>query len=236
MSIVGDEPSLPEVQSFLYTVRVLLEKQGKPNFVPLLLGVQAAFLSSRGDTWLELRVPLARLDAYDSEAIRQLTELARPVLRSNARRYLAKIEVQPLVEAPPHQSEPMPGPTWKPERLISHDRLHFRSQTEIKIYEELKRRDVIFFVNATAVLGGKIERNGRVTLREPDFLICQDGRWGILEPGGDAAHPVQTSMQDHDRARLFGDYGVKCIHFYSAARCYERPAEVVDDFLKRLRT
>jgi hypothetical protein len=41
-------------------------------------------------------------------------------------------------------------------------------------------------------------------------------------------------MDDHDRARLFKDYGVFCIEFYDAKKCYTTPEEVVDDFLDRL--
>ena len=84
---------------------------------------------------------------------------------------------------------------------------------------------------ATAVLGGKFE-DGKVLLREPDFLVCQDGRWGILEPGGESFHT--SAMRDHDRLRMFNDYGIRFHHFYPADRCYKSPDEVVDDFLRRL--
>ena len=96
------------------------------------------------------------------------------------------------------------------------------------MYEALKKRNVLFFANATAVLGGKNKK------KEPDFLICQNGKWGILEVMGDLYHTPTTAMQDHDRARLFKDYGVSCIEFYDAKKCYNTPEGVVNDFLDRL--
>jgi hypothetical protein len=51
---------------------------------------------------------------------------------------------------------------------------------------------------------------------------------------GEPFHPSATAMQDHDRARLFNDFGVSNIWFYDASRCYNTPVEVIDDFLKRL--
>jgi hypothetical protein len=109
---------------------------------------------------------------------------------------------------------------------IEHDGLRFRSRTETRIYDALKRRNVLFFPNAAAVLGGKDAK------REPDFLICQAGKWGVLEVMGERHHPSATA--DHDRARLFKDYGLSCVEFYDAGRCYNHPDEVVEDLLARL--
>jgi hypothetical protein len=71
-----------------------------------------------------------------------------------------------------------------------------------------------------------------VLKREPDFLICHNGKWGILEVRGATyhTHPVR----DHDRARLFQKHGLLCVHFYPAQRCSEEPAKVVDEFLALL--
>ena len=112
--------------------------------------------------------------------------------------------------------------------IVVYDGLRFRSKTEIKIYEALKKRRVLFFANSTAVLGQKN------TKREPDFLVCQDGRWGILEVMGEPYHPSATAMKDHDRARLFKNYGLHVIEFYDANRCYNHPDDVVDEFLNLL--
>jgi hypothetical protein len=47
-------------------------------------------------------------------------------------------------------------------------------------------------------------------------------------------YPFLSAMRDHDRARLFKDYGLFYIEFYDAAMCYNDPDRVVDDFLNRL--
>ena len=70
--------------------------------------------------------------------------------------------------------------------------------------------------------------------KEPDFLVCLNGKWGILEVMGETFHPSATAIRDHDRARLFKDYGLVVIEFYDASRCYSDPEAVVDDFLRRL--
>ena len=113
---------------------------------------------------------------------------------------------------------------------IPYDGLFFYSQTEIKIYEVLQNKNVLFFTNASAMLGGKNKK-----LR-PDFLICSEGRWGILEVMGKPWHPKTTAMEDHERARLFKDYKIDCIEFYDATYCYHDPEKIVNDFLSRLKS
>jgi hypothetical protein len=51
---------------------------------------------------------------------------------------------------------------------------------------------------------------------------------------GESYHPSATAMRDHDRARLFKDYGLFIIEFYDAAKCYNTSEAVVADFLARL--
>ena len=71
---------------------------------------------------------------------------------------------------------------FKKERTILHDELRFRSKAEIAIYDELKRRDVLFFPNPGRRPGASASEYGAaVAKREPDFLICYKGKWGILE-------------------------------------------------------
>jgi hypothetical protein len=83
---------------------------------------------------------------------------------------------------------------FKTDTTIEHDQLTFRSRVEIAIYDELARRKLLFFPNAAAVLGG-----AKALKREPDFLICDRGRWGILEVMGDQYH--KNAAKDHDRGR-----------------------------------
>jgi len=105
--------------------------------------------------------------------------------------------------------------------------LQFQSKTEVKVAEALSRASVLFFPLPAAVAG--------MTKREPDFLVCADGKWGILEVQGDEFHPPETAAREHERGRWFQRYGIRLFQIYDAARCYSEPDEVVAEFLALLR-
>jgi hypothetical protein len=115
---------------------------------------------------------------------------------------------------------------FKSERVIKHDELSFRSPAEISIYDELKKRRLLFFPNAAAILGESGKK------REPDFLICHKGKWGVLEVMGQTYHT--DAVKDHERARLFKEHGLLCIEFFPANRCEGKPEKVVNAFLALL--
>ncbi len=112
------------------------------------------------------------------------------------------------------------------ERTIVWMNHNFRSQTETKIAQALDQRKVLFFPNCKARLG--IEKRGNL---EPDFLVCHNGRWGILEIDGEPYHPPSRTVEDHTRDRVFKLHGIKVIEHFDAAYCWESPAEVVTKFL-----
>jgi hypothetical protein len=116
---------------------------------------------------------------------------------------------------------------FKTEKTIKHDELNFRSNPEITIYEELKKRDLLFFPNPAAILGGS-----EPDKREPDFLVCHKGKWGVLEVMGDTYHT--NAAKDHNRGRLFKAYGLTCVEFFTADDCVNDPEAVVDRFLSIL--
>ena len=70
------------------------------------------------------------------------------------------------------------------ERVVLWNRMRFRSKTETKIAEALDSAGVMFLPNCLARITGE---RGRVN-READFLVCHQGRWGILEVDGDDFH------------------------------------------------
>jgi hypothetical protein len=125
---------------------------------------------------------------------------------------------------------------FKTEHTIEHDRLRFRSRAEIALYEALKRRNVLFFPNPAAVLGTNGPHAGeKPTIREPDFLVCYKGKWGILEVHGDVFHRGQAkTAKDHERMREFNRYGLFFFQAYSDSECRNTPDKVVDGFLKLL--
>lgn len=111
------------------------------------------------------------------------------------------------------------------------NRLRFRSATEIEIAQALDRAGVLFFPLPIARLSGQ---KGRIN-REPDFLICDEGRWGILEVDGKPYHPPERSAHEHQRDRLFLDHGVRVVQRFDATDCFATPDKVVSDFLRILK-
>lgn len=102
----------------------------------------------------------------------------------------------------------------------------FRSATEIKIAEALDRAGVLFFPLPKARV---VTVSGHKNI-EPDFVICDEGRWGILEVDGEPYHPAERSAIEHDRDRLFRRHGVVCVERFDAKRCYQTPDKTVEDF------
>ncbi len=107
------------------------------------------------------------------------------------------------------------------------DYLFFRSPHEIEIAKALSEHDLLFLPNCMARFSPGGQR------READFLVCCDGRWGILECDGDTYHT--NAARDHDRDRLFQSHGIRVVQRYTAKRCVENPKGVVQEFLGLLR-
>jgi very-short-patch-repair endonuclease len=114
------------------------------------------------------------------------------------------------------------------ERVIDWMQLRFRSHAEVRIAQALEKEKVLFFPNCRARLGLTTRFN-----REPDFLICHEGRWGILEVDG-PYH--KRAADDHDRDRLFRAHGILHIERFDAAECFENSDRVVKKFLYLLKT
>jgi hypothetical protein len=106
-----------------------------------------------------------------------------------------------------------------------YNEMKLASQSEIRIAQELESRKVLFFPLPLAVraeTGNFYEDH-----REVDFLICQDGTWGILEV---SFHPDRYE-KDSEKDSWFKKSGILCIQHYSAERCYNSPSNVVEEFL-----
>jgi hypothetical protein len=106
--------------------------------------------------------------------------------------------------------------------------LRFRSQTEIRVAEALDCAGVLFLPNCRARLGFKTREN-----READFLVCCDGKWGILEIDSDRFH--KSAADDHERDRLFKAHGIYFIDHVDQGECWENADGVVKKFLYLLR-
>jgi hypothetical protein len=107
--------------------------------------------------------------------------------------------------------------------------LRFRSESEVRI-AQADRAELLFFPNCMARLGIESDRKNR----EADFLVCAAGKWGILEVDGEPFHPPSRTVHDHKRDRLFHAHGIRTVEHYDASECFERPDEVVAEFLRLL--
>jgi hypothetical protein len=111
------------------------------------------------------------------------------------------------------------------------EKLRFRSKEEVEIAEALERAGVLFFPNCKARLNTPEGRDNQ----EPDFLICHNGKLGILEVDGEPWHPPSRTVHDHERDRLFKVHGIRVVEHYDANRCFEQPDIVVQEFLEILK-
>ena len=108
--------------------------------------------------------------------------------------------------------------------------LRFRSRSEMIIAQALDRAGVMYLANCLARLGPPPDR----LTREADFLVCCDGRWGILEVDGEPFHPATRAAEDHERDRLFRLQGVSAVEHFDAGECRRDADGVVRRFLEVL--
>jgi uncharacterized protein YjbI with pentapeptide repeats len=109
------------------------------------------------------------------------------------------------------------------------ENLRFRSKTEIKIAEALDRTGVLFVPNSLARLNTAKGRENK----EADFLICYNGKWGVLEVDG-PHHTAERRVEEQERERIFKKNGIKVVERFDAQRCYNNPDEVVQEFFKMI--
>jgi hypothetical protein len=93
----------------------------------------------------------------------------------------------------------------------------------VKIAEALDLAGVLFFPNATARF---TTPNGREN-QPPHFLVCSEGKLGILVVDGVEEDEVETS-------RLLQSQGIRIIHHYPVTECTEESDRIVLEFLQGL--
>jgi hypothetical protein len=115
------------------------------------------------------------------------------------------------------------------KQVLLYNEMRFASKSEIRIAQELEARRVLFFPLPLAVRSD----TGAAYMdhREPDFLICQEGVWGILEV---SFHQPERYEKDSLKDIWFKKSGILCIQHYTAEKCFNYPSEVVDEFLQLL--
>jgi hypothetical protein len=110
--------------------------------------------------------------------------------------------------------------------------LRFRSHSEMRIAIALDEAGVLFLPNCMGRLNGP---GGRRNL-ECDFLVCHEGRWGILEVDGEPFHPPSRTVHDHERDRFFKAHGILLIEHFDSRECFENAKGVVQKFLGLLKS
>src|SRR5260221_4543015 len=145
---------------------------------------------------------IVQLDEFDSDWRTKMLEMIEGKMPLN--------QCLPIQEKPRH--------SWA--------YLLFRSPIEVTIAQTLDKYKVLFLPNCMARLGIPGSRENK----EADFLVCNDGQWGILEINGDTYHV--NSAKDHNRGRLFKLHGIKMFEPYEASRCVKEPNKVVQEFLE----
>jgi len=115
---------------------------------------------------------------------------------------------------------------FKDNEKISFQGLNFRSKAEIKIYEALLKKGLLVMPLPVMVMGVKEK------YKEPDFVVCYNGRIGILDVQGKQFHPPEVAATEHEKRREFIRLGVSLYEIFDARRCYQDPDGVVDDFIQ----
>jgi hypothetical protein len=127
-----------------------------------------------------------------------------------------------------------------PERkVVIWKGLRFRSEAERLVAIALDKKGVLFLPNCAARLTLKEAADTRTgeaerDTREPDFLVCHKGKWGILEVDG--PYHEGRAAHDHERDAAFHKQGIRVIQHYTAERCMSDSANVIREFLGLLET
>lgn len=120
-----------------------------------------------------------------------------------------------------------PDGTRAPLRWMGNN---FRTRGEIDVAQAFEEANVLFFPLPRAAVGVSPDHR---TMAEPDFLVCQDGKWGILEIDG-SSHTGRHAY-DQERDRLIGLHGVRVIQHFTEEQSRANPQQVVAEFLDYLR-
>jgi hypothetical protein len=120
------------------------------------------------------------------------------------------------------------GTEMPSRKIVLWKNLRFRSEAERRIAAALDATGVLFLPNCMARLNIGDQRG----TREPDFLICRDGKWGILEVDG-PYHNARAAL-DHERDELFQNYQISVVRRFTAEQCLDDAPAVVRRFLELL--
>ncbi|HYX12978.1 MAG TPA: DUF559 domain-containing protein [Nostoc sp.] len=115
------------------------------------------------------------------------------------------------------------------EKVKNWNGFKFASLSEVQVAKELDKLGVLFLPNCKARFKVGYGRGECY----PDFLICHQGKWGILEVDG-PHHNTQSYIQrDRSRDQSLRSYGI-FIERFDWKDCQQQPDCVVKRFLDLL--
>ena len=235
----------PKEDDLLYTLSSVLmehDDDDSANLAWLLLFVEIEFSSfgqysfRRWDEYLaymHLHAPMRLVKFFSDTLKTMLLDLVRELIPPNCGYWIESIEVHPRLEKAYND--------WRDDHLkmivgeglnnqasfqssshpmCEYKGIRFRSKSERALAAHFEDSGVLFFPLPLAVCGAQ--------RKEPDFLVCQCGRWAILEVVTDHTHP--SVEKEADRTNWFQNHGVT-IRQYPAKECLRNSSEVVADFL-----
>ena len=99
----------------------------------------------------------------------------------------------------------------------------FSTEAQVKIAEALDRAGVLFFPNSK----GRVTTAAGRENEESDFLVCDQGKLGILQ--------VNLSQANSDLDREGVQFqGIRLVRYYDPIQCSEEPEKIVLEFLQLL--
>jgi hypothetical protein len=221
----------PELAAIVVDAELVIETDEYGNYREFFIGFPASYVSTllNDDVILEHLTDCAKLllsgKYYESSAIRFGTKFMEPEddWRELVKSLIARSKEpnQGLVTTIVRQRSDL--------EPLKYNEMKFGSATEIRVAQELERRKILFFPLPLAVRA----ETGTNFLdhREPDFLICHEGVWGILE----VAFHKGRYEQDKQKDEWFKESGILCVEHYTAEECYENTTSVVNRFLSILK-
>lgn len=122
------------------------------------------------------------------------------------------------------------GTFIKDENIKYWNGFRFASLAEVQIAKSLDKLGVLFLPNCKTRFC--VGNNGRGDCC-PDFLICYEGKWGILEVDGPHHNTSSYIYRDRSRDQSLRAYGI-FIERFDWKECEQQPDGVVRRFLDLL--
>lgn len=122
------------------------------------------------------------------------------------------------------------GTFLQEDKTLRWQSFNFASPAEIEIAKAIEKRKILFLPNCKTRL---FNENGASITAYPDFLICHNRKWGILEVDSNYHYNANSAASDRSRDQSFDIYGIRTWRF-DYEECLQKPDEVVSRFLKFL--